>query len=196
MSTEIEVLVKVESNLDMLKDYFAKLAKFKHKKHIKDYYFYDPLRNNLKPDDSGHLYESLRVRDAGSVFSLTNKIDCFDNNGKWNYSDEFETDISDFDNTITILKNLGFKQLTEVDVIKTYYELGDYEIAVEEVLRLGTFLEVEYKGIVLNNHADIKSKIELFINGLPCITSRDFDGGKPELMIRKYGVADGDCKSV
>lgn len=188
MSTEIEVLVKVESNLDMLKDYFAKLAKFKHKKHIKDYYFYDPLRNNLKPDNYGCLHESLRIRNSGSVFSLTNKIDHFYDNGKWNYSDEFEIEVSDFDNSMAILKNLGFRQLTEVDVVKTYYELENYEIAIEEVLKLGNFLEVEYKGVVSNNHVDIKSKIELFISNLPCVTSRDFDGGKPELMIRKYGM--------
>jgi len=188
MAAEIEVLVKIDSGKDELIAYLTKHAALREVREVRDVYYFDPLRSNLKPDKDGRLYESMRIRDKEGCFTMTHKVDHFDNHGRWTYSDESETSVVSHGETSDILRNLGLEVLTQVNVRKSYFEFKDYEIAIEEVERLGTFLEVEYKGPVFDNHMSIKRDIESFVLSLPCVTSRDFDGGKPELMLAAFGV--------
>lgn len=195
MAAEIEVLVKIESGKEELLSFLSENGKLREQKEVRDIYYFDPLRRNLKPDKDGRLYESMRLRDKEGSYTITHKIDFFDDAGRWTYSDENETSVSSLNDAMSILKNLGLKQLTRVNVRKTYFEIDQYEIAVEDVERLGTFLEVEYKGIVSGDHMNIKSTIEEFVSRLPCTTSRDFDGGKPELMIAAIGIDEDDSSN-
>ena len=56
-----------------------------------DTYYYDPLRVNLKPNSNNQINECLRLRTKDNVNSITYKVDKFDEDGKWLYSDEYET---------------------------------------------------------------------------------------------------------
>jgi len=118
---EVEILVEVKSDIKVVKE---KLEKFEFlcEDKIKDIYYYDPLRNNLKPDN-GHIKECLRLRTKANEYFITYKNDNFDSNGKWLYSDEFETKIIDKTVIEKILKNLGLKELIVIDSIKKYINL-------------------------------------------------------------------------
>ena len=187
---EIEVLVNLFTNIDDCK---SKLENFKciGEKNTIDVYYYDPLRNNLKPDENNQLNECLRLRIKGDKYYITYKLDHFDDDKIWLYSDEYETEVSDIIQIQNIIKFLGLKKLLEINNRKTIYQSDKYEIALEEVDGLGNFLEVEY---CTNDDVDvnkIKDDIKKFIYDLGFEVSEELNMGKPEMMLRK-GLSDLD----
>ena len=78
------------------------------------------------------------------------------------------------------------EKLIKVHMKKHIFTDRKYEIVIEDVENLGSFLEVEYKQQSQNkNPIEIKSDIEKFIAGLGFQTSRSADGGKPEQLLQK-----------
>ena len=88
---EIEILVDVYDDIEKIKDIFKKFE-YVGLNEVIDEYFYDPLRENLKPDKNGSLNHCLRLRQKNAKYLITYKDDIFEN-GKWLYSDEYETKI-------------------------------------------------------------------------------------------------------
>jgi len=181
---EIEILVRLYTNIDVCKNRLKNYTFIGEKQTIDDYY-YDPLRDNLKPDSNLQLDECLRLRTKGDKYYITYKVDHFDKDKNWIYSDEYETEISDIKQTKNIIKHLGLKKLLTINNKKTIYQSDKYEIALEEVKNLGNFLEVEY---CTNDKVDIikiKNEIQEFINTLELEVSEELNMGKPEMMLRK-----------
>ena len=139
---EIEILVEIYDQIDKVKGVLNKFN-YKGSKEVIDEYYYDPKRDNLKPDKDNKLYECLRLRQKGNEYYITYKDDVFDN-GKWLYSNEYETKVESIDITRNILNKLGFIKFIELNNKKGIYEYDKYEITLEEVKDLGLFLEVEY----------------------------------------------------
>jgi predicted adenylyl cyclase CyaB len=187
MAAEIEILVQIAEGQRELLEYFDSNSKLVGRSCVKDRYFYDPTRSHLKPDSQNRLYQALRLREKDDRHFITHKVDHFDKEEKWTYSDELETEVKDGGVVSEILKALGVKALTTIDTTKSTYRYQKYEV-IENVVGLGAFLEVEYKRVVSNDHMEIKAEILDLMNRLPCKYVRDFDGEKPELMIRKNGV--------
>lgn len=183
---EIEILVELYSSLNDAKD---KLSKFEYidKVHTIDTYYYDPLRNNLKPDINDQLDECLRLRQKGNNNYITYKVDHFEGK-KWIYSSEYETKIDDINMIIEIFKLLGLKKLLVIDNTKTIYKSNKYEITLEEVKDLGNFLEVEYCTDKEVDIHKIKEEIQDFINKLGLKVSDELNMGKPEMIIRKNNI--------
>lgn len=185
---ELEVLVEI---LDTYEKAISVLSKYEHIKDsiIVDEYYYDPLRQNLKPNSSGKIFECLRIRNCKNESKLTYKQDVY-SNGVWQYSNENELAIEDASLMKEIFKCLGLKELLTISNYRKYYKYGNYEIVLENVEELGVFLEVEYKGElsdagILNAHKDI----QLFINNLGFSTSPELNAGKPELFIKKHNIS-------
>lgn len=187
---EIEVLVMINENdsISVLKKIESK-TKYVAQKKVEDTYFYDPKRKNLQPDDMLSIYECFRLRKKGDKNYLTYKIDNFDENNKWLYSDEHETEIESYDEAKNIILKLGLRELVLVDMTKYYFETEDYTIALELVKNLGAFLEVESKKFDMKKNEVIneRKRIEEFIKSLDVTTTPDLGIGKPELLIRKNG---------
>lgn len=184
---EIEILVEVYSNVDEVIEALAKFEYLGTKETI-DKYYYDPLRENLKPNSKNQIDECLRLRTKGKSNFITYKKDRFDENGKWLYSDEFETNVDDINMTTKIFEKLGFQELLTIHNSKRTYKYNDYEIVFETVKDLGYFLEVEY---CTEEDIDIKAKkeeIKEFINTLGLSVSEELNMGKPEMMINKYKI--------
>lgn len=184
---EIEVLVSVFSKPD---DVIKKLEKFDYVGTMEtiDIYFYDPLRSNLKPNKKLEIDECLRLRSKNGKNSIAYKVDNFDNNGKWLYSDEFETEVNDIFMLNKIFEHLGLKELLSIHNNKRTYKYKDYEIVFETVKELGYFLEVEY---CTNEDADvkkIKQEIQDFIDSLGIDVSEEVNMGKPEMIIKKNNI--------
>lgn len=184
---EIEVLVEVYSTIDETVKALEKFEYLGNKETI-DTYYYDPLRKNLKPNSKNQINECLRLRSQDNVNSITYKIDKFDEDGKWLYSDEFETKVDDIFMITQIFDKLGLRKLLTIHNSKKTYKHKDYEIVFETVKDLGYFLEVEY---CTNEDIDVKAKkaeIQKFIASLGLNVSEELNLGKPEMMINKMNI--------
>ena len=149
---EIEILVEVYENIEVVE---KALNAFKRigLKHTIDEYYYDPQRDNLKPDENNQLSHCLRLRSKNNDYYITYKDDVFDN-GKWLYSNEYEIKVESIEMLKEIFKRLGLKKFIEIDNEKEIYKTDKYEIAVENVKGLGIFMEVEY---CTNDDVDVTS---------------------------------------
>lgn len=184
---EIEILVEVYSPAASVVKVLSKFEYLGDNETI-DTYYYDPLRNNLKPNSNNQIDECLRLRTKGNCNSITYKDDHFDENGKWLYSDEYETKVEDLLMVSKIFTKLGLKELLTIHNNKKTYRYKDYEIVFENVKDLGLFLEVEY---CTNEDIDIKAKkeeIQNFIDSLGLNVSKELNMGKPEMLINKYNI--------
>ena len=183
---EIEILVEVYTSIEDCKKELDKYH-FMGQKEVIDIYYYDPLREDLKPNDKNEINKCMRLRKKDDKSYITYKVDIFDDNNIWLYSDEYETEVKDFDKTKIIIDLLGLKELLTIHNKKSIYNTDKYEIALEEVKDLGTFLEVEYCTDEDVNVEKIKNDIQTFINNLNIETSEELHIGKPEMMLNKKG---------
>jgi adenylate cyclase class 2 len=181
---EIEILVRVENDEE---DILKTLSKFdfQYEKNTVDTYYFDPLRENLKPDNNNHLKECLRVRETDDKNYLTYKVDVFDKNNDWLYSNEDETQVLDASIVKKIIENLGLQELITVDCNKRIYKEKEYEISFEKVKNLGNFLEVELCTELEVDIQKIIEEIRAFIKKFNLKTTEIINMGKPEMMIRK-----------
>lgn len=179
---EIEVLVKCDNSKDEIIEK-VKNFKFINEKRVIDTYYYDELRDALKPDNKLRLNECFRIRDKNGETYLTYKIDKF-NGDIWLYSDEFETKVENKEQLENIIKKLGLKELIIIDNTKITYETDDYYIFVEDVKNLGIFLEVELKNDRDDDVEVLKDEIREFINSLNLKNVIESNEGKPEMMLK------------
>ena len=149
-------------------------------------YFFDPKRDELKPDNNGQLKNCLRVRCKDNKASIAYKVDHFDKNGIWLYSDEYETDVSNFEKTLDILKKVGLEELIKLENTKSTFVNDVYEVVFEDVKDLGIFMEVERHNVDVNEDVvRVKDEIWNWIKSLNIKVSLELTMGKPELMLRK-----------
>lgn len=183
---EIEILVEVYDDLDKIKDI---LKKFEHKgnKITIDEYYYDPMRDDLKPDKNNQLSHCLRLRKKNDECSITYKDDVFDN-GKWLYSNEYESKVESIEMIREIFNRLGLIKFIEINNEKDIYIYEDYEIALENVKDLGIFLEVEYCTNEEVDVVEVKKNIQAFIDGLGIKVSSELNMGKPEMYMKKHNI--------
>lgn len=179
------MLVEVFDQKEMV---LQKLSSFEGMgaKEVLDIYFFDSLRKDLRPDNTGRLSACFRLRQKSGKNYLAYKKDNFDNSGMWIYSDEDEVEVSDLRITENIIEHLGFEVLVSIKNLKHTFETEDYEIVFEEVDNLGLFLEVERKNVADDEDInEIKKEILEFIKSLDIKISPELNLGKPELMLRK-----------
>lgn len=183
---EVEILVEVYDDISVVKE---KLKKYKYigLKHTVDEYYYDPKRKTLKPDKNNQLSHCLRLRKKNKEYYITYKDDVFQN-GKWLYSNEYETKIESIKILKQIFKKLGLKKFIEINNKKEIYLTDKYEIALENVKDLGLFLEVEYSTKDDISVVEVKNEIQDFINNLNIKVSDELTMGKPEMFMRTHNI--------
>ena len=179
-------MVSVYDNIDKVRDVLKKYEKV-GLKHTIDEYYYDPKRRDLKPDKNNQLSHCLRLRSKNKDYSITYKDDIF-KNGKWLYSNEYETKIESIRILRQIFKKLGLKKFIKIDNKKEIYLTDKYEIALEDVKDLGIFMEVEYCTSEDVNVETIKKEIQDFINSLNIKVSEELTMGKPEMYLRAHNI--------
>lgn len=183
---EIEVLVEVHDEITNIKKKFKKFN-YEGLKRVVDEYYYDPKRDVLKPDKENQLSHCLRLRSKNDDYSITYKDDVFEN-GKWLYSNEYETKVESIIMMKKIFDRLGLVKFIEIDNKKETYTYNDYEIVIEDVKDLGIFMEVEY---CTNDNVDVKQvkeEIQNFINGLELNVSEELNMGKPEMYMKRHNI--------
>jgi adenylate cyclase class 2 len=114
---------------------------------------------------SNPINEWLRIRDSRGKFSITYKnYKQYDEHGKSNFCDEYETKIENLDAFRKILHSLDFRLLTKVNKLRKIWNYKDYEISIDSVKNLGDFVEIEYKGN--DDNPDTKRIVSEMVNFL------------------------------
>ena len=121
---EIEVLVEVYDDILNIKRKFEKFN-YEGLKETIDEYYYDPKRDTLKPDKENHLSHCLRLRSQNDNYFLTYQDDVFED-GKWLYSNEYETKVESIDIIKEIFEKLGLVKFIKIENKKETYTYDNY----------------------------------------------------------------------
>jgi len=111
-------------------------------------YFNHACRDFSKTD------EALRLRKVGEKTFLTYKGAKIEKLTKTR--EEYEVEVDNFNNAKKILEKLGFKEVVKVKKKRRYFRLKEYLVYLDEVQKLGSFVEIEKKA----NEYDPKELIE------------------------------------
>lgn len=156
---EIEIQVNIENSNSLL-SFLEEKAVFQKENHQIDEYF-SPAHRNFT--EARPIKEWLRLRGSDGKYSITYKNWHFDENGKGQYCDEYETGINDLAQSKKILEALNFKSIVTVDKLRKTWTYKDYEIDIDSINGLGDFVEIEYIG---KEAVDPKKTTEEMVNFL------------------------------
>lgn len=189
MAKEVEILVPVISDEQACYDALEPLDHVSSTQTI-DTYYYDPLRADLQPDETGRIMACMRIRTKDGIEGgwIAYKSDVFEGN-EWQYSDEHETRIEDPTAAEAIVRSLGLKVLTIVNCKKHVYMTpdGTKEVVFEQVQDLGDFLEVENKAPVADDEVRVvKDGLRTYLREtLQLEVGDELNTGKPEMMLQR-----------
>ena len=139
MCTEIEAKLKVDS-LPEIEHKLAELgAEFMAEQLQTDYYFDDANTTLTKTDRCLRLRKQM-VGKSESLF-LTYKGAKEKSNFKRRQEIEFE--IKDADSVRKLLSALGYKHVLTIEKKRRLWQLGDCEVALDQLPLLGDFVEIE-----------------------------------------------------
>lgn len=112
--------------------------------------------NNCKISSTNYQYDTIYVKDLDNVESTegsiwlrvrkTNEIvelNYKKQSAKKMESEEIEFEVSSYEKANSFLKALGFKEWVQVNKKRQYSKYKDYNICIDQVERLGTFIEIE-----------------------------------------------------
>lgn len=135
---EVEVKAHV-NNLKEIEDRLKKLGAEKIEEiYQEDIYFNAPDRDFSKTD------EALRIRkieNEKTKIILTYKGPKIDKISKTR--EEVEVGIENLKNMVEILKFLGYKAVATIKKKRKIYKFKDFEICLDDVYKVGKFIEVE-----------------------------------------------------
>jgi adenylate cyclase class 2 len=160
---EIEIKLKLEDDRPLLK-WLQKNARLEREIHQVDQYF-DPPGGSLRATDGEGCLDAdefFRVRFADDGESL-----CFkhwyrdEETGSSSHCDEYELKIENGERMIKILTALRFKETARIEKDRSIWRYRDFEISLDEVKKLGNFVEFEYKGRVTDPAEDKKRLFDL-----------------------------------
>ena len=114
--------------------------------HQTDRYFNHPGRDFAQTD------EALRIRIADDRAFMTYKGQKIDRLSKTR--EEIEVAVGDAAAATRLLVRLGFTPVAAVMKYRRLYELGEFTVCLDDVVGLGTFVEVEARGADLEKARD------------------------------------------
>ena len=134
---EVEIKAKCdEKEFDSLRSKIIELGGVKSKeKHQKDQYY------NLASEDLRGTKRYIRVREEGEGAILA-----FHENVNEGLTNEYETKVEDNKMLKTILEKFGLQKLGLIDKYREKFDLNEFEICLDKVTNIGTFVEIETDG--------------------------------------------------
>jgi len=159
---EIEIKAKCnEDKFNFLKEKIVELGGVKAKdKHQVDQYY------NLPQEDLRGTKRYIRVRQEGEGAILA-----FHENVNEGLTNEYEIHVSDNKILETILEKFGLKKLGLIDKYREKFDLNEFEICLDKVKDIGTFVEIETDG----DESDWKEKRQKCIDLLKKIGLTESD---------------------
>lgn len=146
---EIELKIQLTNKQQaMLKSWLATNAKQRGQSHHIEHYLDNP-NDSFKFDSNLGYVDSekyLRIRFSDKANSVCLKIFSIDREtGRSANLGELETAVADGQAMLSILKELGFTNSTVVNKTRQSFSYKNFEIELDEVKGLGSFVEVEVK---------------------------------------------------
>ena len=135
---EIEIKSKIESPETIERRVTEMGGTFKKVVVEEDLYFNHPSRDFAKTD------EAVRLRKTEGRFYLTYKGPKLDRLTKTR--EEISVEVKEWDSTAAFLKKLGFQEVQAIKKRRRYLKLNEYDIMLDDVKGLGSFIEVEKHG--------------------------------------------------
>jgi adenylate cyclase, class 2 len=135
---EIEVKLKVDNLQDLENKLLEKGCRLSNPIHQQDF-IYSKKGSTEEWENSkvGHVVMRLRRQDGEAVFNLKQQRSTEMDNI------EIETKIENPEAIHQILSILGYEPQVEVKKVRKKGELGEYEICLDEVEKLGSYVELE-----------------------------------------------------
>lgn len=139
MSNQKEIEIKFPLlNSAQVINTLEKIADFKDEAHQIDEYFNAPHRDFT---DKPRVCEWLRLRTSNGKYSINYK-----DYSPEIFCHEYESEISSKEDFNSLLKALNFEPLITVNKTRKIFDFTDVEISIDEVVDLGSYIEIEYKG--------------------------------------------------
>jgi adenylate cyclase class 2 len=135
VSFEVEAKAYAADLKAIEKELIENGAKFVSKGEQKDTYFNHPNRDFADTD------EALRIREVKGKTYFTYKGPKMDPVSKTR--EEIEIEVDDPESAREFLLKLGFNVVRIVKKLRTKYQLGDFEVCLDDVEGLGQFVEIE-----------------------------------------------------
>ena len=142
MNIEIEICVKLE-NFDKVRLKLEKIGKFIKTIRQVDTYFNPPQRDFMSLEKP---VEFLRIRNNDNKeFSFDYHYCHRKEDQSKSHTAELEISISDPEILKKILESLNFKEIATVDKTREVWDCCDFEVVLDYVKELGSFMEIEAK---------------------------------------------------
>jgi adenylate cyclase class 2 len=146
MKSEIEVKARIEDKDGLVKR-LAALGCALSKPISQDDTVFTKKVGKLDEFLSNEEFLRIRIQDDGKVILTAKKPADKNNKSKENLvKREYEVEVSSADDARGILEFLGFKEAVSVKKIRQTAHYGKYEICVDEIVGLGSFIELEEMG--------------------------------------------------
>lgn len=149
MNKEVEIKIQInQPTKEKVLCWLKKHGLYQGEHHQVDYYLNKPESPFffMAPQGYKTANDYLRIR-----FTKKGDFLCFKRlhqdktTGNPLYCDEYEVLVADGKKTLELLKAVGYTDLTIMDKKRTIYRYDTFEIALDQVEKLGHFMEVELK---------------------------------------------------
>lgn len=180
---EIEIKFKI-ADITTLNTWLKNNAKLIRNSDQSDFYYDPPHKSFIYINKQGKksAKEYVRVRIDGSEGYFCYK---FINKDLQHLEkqpiEEIETEIKDIKKVIKILEKLDFKHIVTVKKTRISYKYRQFQIDIDQVEKLGNFIEIEYKGKAKDFRTGYKKILDLiYLIGLK--NWQEIKSGYAEMM--------------
>lgn len=145
---EIEIKIQItDDQRKTLVNWLEQNAKFAGEKRQVEHYLDNPSHPFKFKSKFGYIdtEKYLRVRFSDKGDSICLKTFSIDPDGRTANTGEFETDVKDGKEALDLFIGLGFTDDTIVDKARKSFTYQNFEIELDEVEGLGSFVEIEVK---------------------------------------------------
>ncbi|MCL2451877.1 class IV adenylate cyclase [Candidatus Saccharibacteria bacterium] len=181
---ELEICLPLK-NIGIVRKFLDKNAEFSYENHQVDTYFDSKTTAWTKKVDGKNPVDFwLRIREEGDVASINFKDFSRSHRSDIASCTEFESIVSKPSDAKKILGCLGFAPAVVVDKVRRAYKFHDVEIALDRVMDLGDYIEIEYYGDK-SDVDEIRQLLNLRLLEINAETGEYDEFGYPYLMLMK-----------
>src|ERR1700694_5961756 len=174
MITEIEIKIQIsDDDQQTLVAWLGKHANNHGAIHYIEYYINNPRASFIFASKDGYrdAIDFLRIRFTDKGDSVCFKHWHADSEtGKLTHCDEYETRVQDGKTLLEVFQAIGFTESVVIDKTRTVYRTDEFEVAVDDVLELGRFVEVE----LIKDVGDVAEGLSRIYNFLKRLGIRRF----------------------
>lgn len=183
MNIEVEVKIKID-NFEEIKEKVSVIGSLiKETRQIDEYYV--PSHKNFFEIKPTTEFIRIRTNSDRTTFEYIRCINMKDE-GNFDYTEEYETEIKNIDEFRKILEFLDFKKIVTVNKQREYWICKNIEVALDKVEGLGEYIEAEAKGD-FKDEKEAKGACIKFLQdlGIEKIEEKFINKGYPQLLLEK-----------